>query len=110
LAQWLRESERNHLPGIFDRSLPEWHFTVDEAMQAVNRTGRTASIQQVADALKELGCIKHKNQKMIRGKRLRLWEAPKPEPLSPKPESLSKPERRMEEPNQLLDEAAKFWD
>jgi predicted P-loop ATPase len=81
LAQWLRE--RDHLPGILDRShLPERHFTIDEALQATMRTGRTASVPQVTDALKELGCIKHKHQKWCGGKKLRLWEAPKMEPLS----------------------------
>jgi predicted P-loop ATPase len=97
LAQWLRE--RDQLPGILDRTyLPERHFTIDEALQAVNRTGRTASMPQVADALKELGCIKHKNQKRVGGQRLRLWEVPQPEPLSP--EKLS----------QLWDKSAKIFD
>ena len=79
LAQWLRM--RDHLPGILDRThLPKGHFTIDEAMEAVRRVGYTTSTQQVADALKELGCIKR--QKTIKSQRLRLWEAPKMEPLS----------------------------
>jgi predicted P-loop ATPase len=80
LAQWLRM--RDQLPGILDRThLPEGHFTIDEAMEAVKQVGYATSPHQVSDALKELGCIKYKHQTTIKGQRYRLWKAPEVEPL-----------------------------
>jgi len=81
LDQWLRM--RDHLPGNLDRPhLPIGHFMIGEAMEAVKRGGYTVTVQQVSDALKELGCIKYKNQTMIKGQRYRLWKAPEVELLS----------------------------
>ena len=65
--------------GQLDRPwLPANHFLIDEAVAQVQHR---ASIQQVAEALKELGCIRHP-QKRVRGQKLRLWESPYFDPLS----------------------------
>ena len=81
LAQWFKRRYTN--PETLDRPhLPEGHFTIDEAMEAVRRVGYATSQLQVSDALKELGCIKYKHQTMIKGQRYRLWKAPEVEPLS----------------------------
>lgn len=81
LDQWFKLQYTN--PEIRDCShLPEGHFMIGEAMEAVKRGGHTATVQQVSDALKELGCTKHKHQTTIRGQRYRLWKAPEMERLS----------------------------
>jgi predicted P-loop ATPase len=95
LAQWLPELYHRLELGL-RKHLPAGHFTIDEALAEVTSRGRTASQPQVADALKELGCIKHP-QKMIRGVRLRLWEAPKPAPSE-------------EEVDQIINETRRMWD
>jgi len=81
LSQWFKLRFTN--PETLDRThLPEGHFTIDEAMEAVRRVGYATTPQQVSDALKELGCIKHKHQTTIKGQRYRLWKAPEMEPFS----------------------------
>jgi predicted P-loop ATPase len=96
LHEWLRM--RDHLPGVTNRPyLPERHFEIHEAMVVVKEAGPAATQQQVADALKELGCIKHKHQTRILGGRYRLWEAPEMEPPS------------KEEIEQSMRAAAELW-
>jgi len=80
LDQWFKLQYTN--PETRDRThLPKGHFMIDEAMEAVRRGGHTATVQQVSDALKELGCFKYKHQTTIKGQRYRLWKAPEAEPL-----------------------------